>query len=64
MVVLFLIFKGISIPFTTVFVLMSIPTNSVRGFPFSPHTLKHLLFVDFDDGDSDQMEMILIVILT
>ena len=64
MVVLFLVFKGISILFSIVVVLMSILTNSVRGFPFSPHLLKHLFFVDFDGGDSDQMEMILIVLLT
>ena len=28
-------------------VLVCIPTNSVRGFPFSLHTLQHSLFVDF-----------------
>ena len=26
-------------------VLVCIPTNSVRGFPFSPHPLQHLLLV-------------------
>ena len=28
-------------------VLVCIPTNSVRGFPFFPHPLQHLLLVDF-----------------
>ena len=33
--------------FSIVAVLVCIPTNSVRGFPFSSHSLQHLLFVDF-----------------
>ena len=46
MVVLFLVFKGISILSSTVAVSIYIPTNSARVFPFL-HTLQHLLFVDF-----------------
>ena len=33
--------------FSIVAVLVCIPTNSVRGFPFYPHPFQHLLFVDF-----------------
>ena len=57
MAVLFPVFKGISTLFSIVAVLVCIPTNSVRGFPFSQHTLQHLLFVRFDGSHSDQREM-------
>ena len=47
MVVLYLVFWGISILFSTVVVPISIPTNSAGGIPFL-HTLSsNLLFVDF-----------------
>ena len=58
MVVLFLVFKGISILFSIVVVSIYIPTNSARVFPFL-HTLsKHLLFVGFWCSRSDQYEVI------
>ena len=48
MVVLFLVFKRISILFSIVAVSIYIPTNSARGFPFSTYSCKqHLLFVGF-----------------
>ena len=45
MVVLVLVFQGISIWFSIVVVSIYIPTNRARGFPF-PHPLQHLLFVE------------------
>ena len=41
MVVLFLVFKGISIPSSIVAVSIYSPINSARGFPF-PHTLSSI----------------------
>ena len=41
-----------------------IPTNRARGFSFLHNSLQHLLFVDFfDDGHSDQCEVIIVVII-
>ena len=45
--VLFLVFKGISIPSSIVAVSVYIPTNGTRVFPFPTHPLQHLLSVDF-----------------
>ena len=42
MVVLFLIFKGISIQFSAVAVSLCIPTSSARGFPFLQHLVLFL----------------------
>ena len=58
MVVLFLVFWGVSILFSTVATPIYISTNSVRGFPFSPHPHHSLLFVSFDDSHSDRCEVI------
>ena len=46
-VVLFLVFWGTSTLFFIVASPTYIPTSSVGGFPFSPHPLQHLLFVNF-----------------
>ena len=47
MVVQFLVFKETSTLFSIMAVSSYIPTNSVRGVPFSPRPLQHLLLVDF-----------------
>ena len=47
MVVLFLIFWGSSMLFSIVAAPTYIPSNSVEGFPFFPHPLQDLLFLDF-----------------
>ena len=57
MVVLFLVFKGISLPSSIVAVSIYIPTNSARAFPFL-HTLCSIYCCRlFDDGHSDQCEV-------
>ena len=58
MVVLFLVFKGISISSSIVAVSIYIPTNSARVFPFL-HTLSSVYCLRlFDKGHSDWCEMI------
>ena len=54
MVVLFLVFYGISILSPIAAESIYIPTNSARAFPFSPHPLQHRLF---DEGHSDWCEV-------
>ena len=46
-VVLFQVFKGIFILSSVLAVSIYIPTNSIKGVPFSPHPLQYLLFVAF-----------------
>ena len=46
MVVLFLVFKGLSIPSSIVAVSIYIPTNSARAFPFL-HTLSSIIVCRF-----------------
>ena len=58
MVILFLIFKGISIPPSILAVSIYTSSNSARPFPFL-HTLSSIYICRiFDDGHSDQCEVI------
>ena len=53
-VVLFLVFCGTSILFSTVDAPIYIPINRIQGFP-SPHILSvFIIFVPFDGGHSDR----------
>ena len=47
MMVLVLVFWGTSILFSTKTVPIYIPTNRIWVFPFFPHPLQHLLFLEF-----------------
>ena len=60
MAVLFPVFKGISTLFSKNSGCTSLCSHQqCKKVPFSPHPLQHLLFVEFfDDGHSDQCEMI------
>ena len=58
MVILFLVFWGISVGFSIVAVPICIPTNSVQGFLLL-HTLSCIWYLKyFNDGHSEQCEMI------
>ena len=55
-VVLFLVFRGTSVLFSTVDAPIYIPTNSIQGFP-PPHILSvFIIFVPFDGSHSDKCE--------
>ena len=58
MVVLFLVFKGISILSCIVAVSIYIPTNSTRVFPFSTPSSAFIFCRLFDDGHSNWCEVI------
>ena len=58
MVVLFLIFKGISTLLSTMDVLIYIPNSRAGGFSFL-HIFSQIYYLDFfDDGHSDWCEVI------
>ena len=58
-VVLFLVFKGISTLFSIVVLSVLAFPSTVQEVPFSPRSLQHLSFAGrFDDGHSDRCVMI------
>ena len=58
MVLLFLVFEGISVPSSIVAVSVYIPTDSTRGFLFSTLSPAFTVCRLFDDGHSDWCEVI------
>ena len=58
MVVLFLVFKGISVLSSIVTISIYIPTNSARVFLFLHTSPVFIVCRLFDDGHSDQCEVI------
>ena len=58
MVVLFLVFKAVSILSSVVAVLIYIPTNGARRFPFSTPSQAFIVCRLFDGGHSDWCEVI------
>ena len=59
MAVLFPVFKGISALFSIVAVLICVPTNSARVFPFLHTFIALIICRVFDDSHSDPCETIL-----
>ena len=57
-VILFLVFKGISILFSIEAVSIYIPTNNARAFPFLHIFFRIIVCRLFDEGSSDQCEVI------
>ena len=60
-VVLFLVFKGISIPSSIVAVSIYIPTNSARGSLFSTPSPAFILCRLFDEGHSERCEVTVVL---
>ena len=61
MVILFLVFWGISMLFSIVTASTYIPTNTVRGYPFPPTLFSAFVICGFpDDSHSDQLDIVLI----
>ena len=58
MVILFLVFKGISISSSIMAVSVYILTSNARKFPFSTPSPVFIVCKLFDDGHSDQFEVI------
>ena len=58
MVTLFLVFWGTSILFSIMAAPIYLPTNNVEGFPFSTLSPAFVICKLFNDGHSDQCEVV------